>query len=124
MAKKIKYKNHCTPQEYITSNDRWYLDSDCGMKLTGAADVTVTTTTLTSSLAVTSAASSSLTSSQDFFFARNTGDNEVLIAVDGTNYLQQIGVGESIGMELNTSATVKVKCNGSETSTIEYMVAT
>jgi hypothetical protein len=124
LAKKIVYKNHCTPQEYITNNARWYLDSDCGMKLTGAADVTVTTTTFTASLAVTDTGSSSLTSSQDFFYAKNTGGNEVLIAVDGANYLQQIIAGESIAMELNTSATVKVKCSPGETSTIEYLVAT
>jgi hypothetical protein len=35
-AKKILYKNHCTPQEQITDGGRYYLDSDCGRKLTGS----------------------------------------------------------------------------------------
>ena len=35
-AKKILYKNHCTPQEQITNGGRYYLDSDCGRKLTGS----------------------------------------------------------------------------------------
>jgi len=40
MADRIIYKNHCTPQEKITftGGDRWYLDSDCGRKLTGIAE--------------------------------------------------------------------------------------
>jgi len=53
VAYKITYKNHITPQEYITGNSRWYLDSDCGRKLTGSAIVTVSSRTYVSSLAVT-----------------------------------------------------------------------
>ena len=62
MAYQITYKNHITPQEYITENSRWYLDSDCGRRLTGAAVVTITSRTYVSSLAVTNTPSSSLTS--------------------------------------------------------------
>ena len=37
MADRIVYKNHCTPQEKLgfAAGDRWYLDSDCGRKLSG-----------------------------------------------------------------------------------------
>ena len=47
MAEKIIYKNHCTPQEqadFTTGNDRWYLDSDVGRKLTGICESKATTT--------------------------------------------------------------------------------
>ena len=36
MAKRILYKNHCTPQEQVSSGGRYYLDSDCGRKLAGS----------------------------------------------------------------------------------------
>ena len=37
MADRIIYKNHCTPQEQLAfaGGSRYYLDSDCGRKLTG-----------------------------------------------------------------------------------------
>ena len=47
MAEKIIYKNHCTPQEqadFTTGNDRYYLDSDVGRKLTGTCESKATTT--------------------------------------------------------------------------------
>ena len=57
--KRILYRNHCVPQEQVDSGDRYYLDSDCGRKLTGenlysldtntTATATITSTTLLSS---------------------------------------------------------------------------
>ena len=38
----INYKNNCTPQEYLTENSRWYLDSDVKKKLTGKARIDTT----------------------------------------------------------------------------------
>ena len=56
---KVKYKNHCTPQEQVSSGGRWYLDSDCGRKLTGSSDTSATlagTGTLTTGTAITDSA--------------------------------------------------------------------
>ena len=54
MAKKILYKNHCTPQEQITAGGRYYLDSDCGRKLTGSRLLTLSGATTTGTLTVAS----------------------------------------------------------------------
>ena len=73
---KVRYKNHCTPQERIVSGGRYYLDSDCGRKLTGVCDTSAsitTTGTYDETLAVTDSASSALTSSHDFIFMKLAG---------------------------------------------------
>ena len=127
MAKRIIYKNHITPQEYITENSRWYLDSDCGRKLIGSASVDVSSNTYVSSLAVTSSPSSSLTSNQDFIYIKNTGGgsgNDVLVSLDGgTKYYIVLTDGASLATKITTATSIKVKCN-SGNSTIEYLTGT
>ena len=122
---KLTYKNHCTPQEYITENSRWYLDSDCGRKLTGAAIVTVSSRTYVSSLAVTDTPSASLTSTQDFIYIKNTGGgsaDDVLVSLDGgTTYYIVLSEGESLATKIATTASVKVKCDTGNDSTVEYL---
>ena len=125
---KVIYKNHCTPQEQILSNGRYYLDSDCGRKLTGNCETSATlsgTGTYDANLAITDSESSALTSSHDFIFIKNTGGgsgNDILITLDDSNYLILLSSGESFASEINTSAVVKVKCATDEDSTIEYYV--
>ena len=125
---KVRYKNHCTPQEQIASGGRYYLDSDVGKKLTGTCDTdaSITTTgTYDDSLAITSTASSALTSSDEFVFIKNTGGgsgNDVLITLDDINYLILLSEGEAFTAQISTSAVIKVKCAADEDSTIEYFV--
>ena len=125
---KVRYKNHCTPQEQIASGGRYYLDSDVGKKLTGTCDTdaSITTTgTYDDSLAITSTASSALTSSNEFVFIKNTGGgsgNDVLITLNNSNYQILLSDGEAFASEIDTSAVVKVKCAADEDSTIEYFV--
>ena len=122
---KVRYKNHCTPQEQVIANGRYYLDSDCGRKLTGdcstVASIT-TTGTYDETLAVTDSASSALTSSHDFIFMKNTGSNDVLMTLDNSNYYIVLSEGEAFTSEIHASAVVKVKCGSGETSTVEYFV--
>ena len=121
---KVRYKNHCTPQEQIASGGRYYLDSDCGRKLTGdcSTDASLTTTgTYDETLAVTDSASSALTSSHEFLFIKNTGSTDVLVTLDNSNYLILLSEGEAFASEIGTSAVVKVKTD-SGTSTVEYFV--
>ena len=125
---KVRYKNHCTPQEQTLAGGRYYLDSDVGKKLTGTCDTdaSITTTgTYDDSLAITSTASSALTSSHEFVFIKNTGGgsgNDVLLTLDDSNYLILLSNGEAFASEISTSAVVKVKCAADEDSTIEYFV--
>jgi hypothetical protein len=129
---KIRYKNHCTPQEQILSGGRYYLDSDCGRKLTGNASITPTSTSYNSEQEITDTATS-IASDKDFIFIKNTGSTDVLIAFNGdadTEYLTRLSEGEALSVELRgdtevTNNNVKVKCeNSGETSTIEYFWGT
>jgi len=123
---KVRYKNHCTPQEQIASGGRYYLDSDCGRKLTGDCSTVAsltTTGTYDESLAVTDSASSPLTSSHEFIFIKNTGSVNVLLALNGDNdYHILLSEGEAFASEIDTSSVVMVK-TGSGTSTVEYFVS-
>ena len=134
---KITFKNHCTPQEYITENARWYLDSDVGTRLTGGADagihppnppVYVASTTLSAS-AVTIGAST-----QDFVFIKNLGStaNNVLISLDGTSgkYRIKLAPGESFAAEMGIASAgaenndVYMKTDGTAEQTVQTLRGT
>jgi hypothetical protein len=136
---KVRYKNHCIPQEQIASGGKYYLDSDCGRKLSGDASTSATlaaTGTLTTGQAVDSSPISSevIASNKDFVYVKNTGSTDIIIALDDSqlasgeggsngNYLILLSGGESFASEISTSAKVFAK-TASGTSTIEYFVET
>ena len=122
---KVRYKNHCTPQEQISSGGRFYLDSDAGRKFTGTADTSATlasTGTLTTGAAITTSATQ-IASSKDFIYIKNTGSTEVLVTLDNSNYLILLSEGDAFASEIHTSADVRVK-TASGTSTIEHFSET
>ena len=121
----VRYKNHCTPQAQVIANGRYYLDSDCGRKLTGDCSVVqslTTTGTYDETLAVTDSASSALTSSHEFLFIKNTGSVDVQVTLNNSDYHILLSEGEAFASEIDTSSVVKVK-TGSGTSTVEYFVS-
>ena len=121
----VRYKNHCTPQAQVISGGRYYLDSDCGRKLTGDCSTVAsltTTGTYDESLAVTDSASSALTSSHEFLFIKNTGLVDVWLTLNNSNYHILLSEGEAFASEIDTSSVVKVK-TASGTSTVEYFVS-
>ena len=140
MAKKIMYKNHCTPQEQISSGGRYYLDSDCGRKLTGNEEFTLGsgTTAYTSTDTVSSSDIVEVADDKDFVFIKNLGGgsgDDVLISLNGdgsggaTEYSLRLSSGEAMSLELRhdasvTDTSVKVKCASTEDSTIEYFTGT
>ena len=125
---KVRYKNHCTPQEQILTDGRWYLDSDCGRKLAGNADTSATlsaTGTLTTGVAI-STSTLSIASSKDFVYIKNTGSTEVVVSLttDATaKYVIALAAGEAFASEISTLANVRVKTL-SGTSTIEHFSET
>ena len=122
---KVRYKNHCTPQAQVISGGRYYLDSDCGRKLTGdcSTDASLTTTgTYDETLAVTDSASSALTSSHEFLFIKNTGSTDVWVTLNNSNYHILLSENEAFASEIDTSSVVKVK-TASGTSTVEYFAS-
>ena len=127
---KVRYKNHCTPQEQIVSGGRYYLDSDCGRKLTGNADVSATlsaTGTLTQGASISTSTLEIVTagSNADFVYIKNTGSVDVLISLNGTsgNYYILLSEGEAFASEIHVDANVFVK-TASGTSTIEHFSET
>ena len=125
---KVRYKNHCTPQEQISSGGRYYLDSDCGRKLTGDAETSATlsaTGTLTSETSISDTATEvvSAASNGDFVYIKNTGSTDVLVTLDNSNYLILLSEGEAFASEIHVDANVKVK-TASGTSTIDSYFST
>jgi hypothetical protein len=132
---KITYKNHCTPQEYITENSRWYLDSDVGARLTGttvmdfvAVQPVYATATLATSTDVTLA-----TSGKDFLYVKNTGDAniEISFADEDENGSEQAGyriklaTGECFASKIASFASINLRnASGSLTAAYEYITAT
>ena len=119
---KVRYKNHCTPQEQILTDGRWYLDSDCGRKLTGDAD---TSLNIAGSF-VTEVAISGITellSGGDFVYVKNTGSADILVTLDNSNYLILLSPDEAFASEINSSAVVKAK-PVSSASILEYYGST
>ena len=125
---KVRYKNHCTPQEQIASGGKYYLDSDSGRKLTGDAEVSATlsaTGILTTGVAISSSATEIVDAARDFVYIKNTGDTEVTISLTDQlsgNFVIAQAAGEAFASEIHTSARVYVKSTG--TSTIEYFSET
>ena len=124
----IRYKNHCTPQEQVLSGGRYYLDSDCGRKLTGAADtsaILVVPGILSSGTSITDTATEVVPAATtvDFIFIKNTGSTDVLITLDGGNYLILLSGGEAFASEIHIGSNVKVK-TASGTSTIDSFLGT
>ena len=122
---KVVYKNHCVPQEQVASGGKYYIDSDSGRKLTGRAETTATLASTGAHTTGTSISTSatSIASSKDFVYVKNTGSTDVLVTIDGTNYLILLSESEAFASEISTSADVRVK-TASGTSTIEYFTVT
>ena len=127
---KVRYKNHCTPQEQILTGGRYYLDSDCGRKLTGdsSPNASITATgNYEASKAVTATGSEceivSAASNYLFVFIKNTGSTDILVTLDGTNYFILLSEGEAFASEINPATNVLVKTTPSGTSTIEHYEA-
>ena len=125
---KVVYKNHCTPQEQVSSGGRYYLDSDCGRKLTGSCETsgTLAATGAYESSASVSTSATSIASSKDFVFVKNTGKYDVHISLtsDTTSaYLIKLSTGEAFTSEISTSANVRVKTLSGH-STIDYFTVT
>ena len=120
--KRILYKNHCTPQEQFESTDRYYLDSDCGRKLTGSniyelgSDTTVTNTIT---------ASAAIGTTIDFIAvtATSISSGTVLISLDGgTTSIIQLLEGECFASKIASGAAPYVTISG--TATVDYMTGT
>jgi hypothetical protein len=117
---KITFKNHCTPQEYVLENTRWYLDSDIGARLTGGANAgidSVQQPVYAASVTLAASGASPVSigdTTQDFVFIKNLGltaagvvsASNVLVSLDGTGgkYRIKLAPGESFAAEIGTAS--------------------
>ena len=131
MAVKIIYKNHCTPQERIdfSSGNRFYLDSDCGRKLTGNCEPNKTlTTTYYGTGTLAGGANVTLESSRavDFAFVKNTGDaNSLTINIGGDGAFITLNPGDSFASQIDNNmadAGDTVRLDSSSGTTYEYLL--
>jgi len=142
---KITFKNHCTPQEYITENNRWYLDSDVGTKLTGGADADITiedqpTYSASTTLDASATPVSIGATTQVFVFIKNLGltsagvvsTASVLVSLDATGgkYRIKLAAGESFAAEIGTASagaevnSVYMKTDGTAEQTVQTLRGT
>ena len=129
MAEKITYKNHCTPQEqadFDTGNDRYYLDSDVGRKLTGTCESKASTT----GTLVTGTYSGTISlSSKKFIYVKNTdtsGSDYLLLNIGSMGAVIKLGPEESFASDIGSTASdnTTVAITGSGTPTYEYISGT
>ena len=121
MAKKILYKNHCTPQEQVSSGGRYYLDSACGRKLTGGTLLELGSDTVVYN---TITATAAIGTTIDFIFVKavSISSGTVTISLDGTTEIIVLQEGEGFASKIASGATPKVHISG--TATVEYFTGT
>ena len=121
--KRILYKTHCTPQERVGSTDRYYLDSDCGRKLTGSYmyDLDSAGTTVTDTITSSGAIGTTI----DFIAvtATSISSGTVLISLDGgATSIIKLLEGECFASKIASGAAPYVTISG--TATVDYMTGT
>ena len=128
---KIVYRNHCTPQEKVdfSSGERWYLDSDCGKKMTGNCETGVTiASTYYGTGTLAAAGDVTLESSREvnFTFVKNTGSNALTINLNAAGAFIQLLAGESFASEIckagNPANGCTVRLDSSSGTTYEYLL--
>ena len=142
---KITFKNHCTPQEYVTENSRWYLDSDIGTRLSGGTNANIDTTVqpLYHASRTLDASATPVrfgTGYVKFAFIKNLGLTSagavstavVKISLDGSggSYRIILAAGESFAAEIGTASAgsevndVYMKTDGTAEQTVQTLRGT
>ena len=121
--KRVLYRNHCVPQEQVGSGDRYYLDSDCGRKLTGSYLYDLDSTGTTATGTVTS--SGAIGTTLDFIavIATSISSGTVMISLDnGTTSIIELKEGECFASKIASGAQPYVTISG--TASVDYMSGT
>ena len=126
MAKRILYKNHCTPQEQVGSSDRYYLDGDCGRKLTGSNLYELGSDTTTTDTITSTASSGTMGGDTGFDFiavtATSISSGTVTISLDGSTEIIKLLEGECFASKIASGAAPKIHISG--VATVDYMTGT
>jgi len=126
MAKRILYKNHCTPQEQVGSSDRYYLDGDCGRKLTGSNLYELGSDTTTTDTITSTPSSGTMGGDTGFDFIAVTAtyisSGTVTISLDGSTEIIKLLEGECFASKIASGAAPKIHISG--VATVDYMTGT
>ena len=123
--KRILYKNQSTPQERVDSTDRYYLDSDCGRKLTGSYKYDLDSTGTTTTGTLTSTDELGDDTGFDFIAvtATSISSGTVYLSLDnGTTQIIELLEGECFASKIRSDAQPVVTISG--TATVDYMTGT
>ena len=120
----VTFRNFCVPQEKDSTGARWYLDSDCGRKLSGSAVLagemgnTVNFVDSTTSLPV------DLQAGFDFFYLKCVSGDDIKLSLDGgSNYLISLSSGQAFASYVDSSAA-DIKFDSTGTSKAQYLTIT
>jgi len=130
---RVVYSNHCIPQEFPADGSvaatRWFLDSDCGRKLTGKHATAVFSNGILYGTATSNGVVVNNTShGPEFVCLKNNGTANVNISLDGsTTYLMIIAPGEAVAFECYEHSDViediaDIYINSTSTPNVEYYI--
>ena len=126
----LTYKNSCTPQELDSGGTRWFMDSDCGRKLSGNSVLSGemgNTLNYVATADVTDSTFIDLQAGFDFFYLKCVSGDDVKLSFDGgSNYLVLLSVGQAFASFVDSSAAdikfLTATADGS--SVVEYLTVT
>ena len=127
------YSNHCIPQEFPADGSvaatRWFLDSDCGRRLTGKYATAVFSNGIFYGTATASGTVKVHTANgPEFVFLKNNGTADVNVSLDGsTTYVMIIKPGEAVAFECydhgdGIEDINDVYINSASTPSVEYYI--
>ena len=120
----VTFRNFCVPQEKDSTGARWYLDSDCGRKLSGSAVLASEMGNTVVFVDSTTTLPQDLQAGFDFFYLKCVSGDDVKLSLDGGgNYLVSLSAGEAFASYVGSSdADIKFDTTGS--STVQYLTIT
>jgi len=120
----VTFRNFCVPQEKDSTGARWYLDSDCGRKLSGSAVLAGEMGNTVNFVDSTTSFPVDLQTGFDFFYLKCVSGDDIKLSLDGgSNYLVSLSSGEAFASYVDSSAA-DIKFDTTGTSTVQYLTIT
>tara|TARA_R110002020_G_scaffold259415_1_gene473322 strand:+ start:5215 stop:5598 length:384 start_codon:yes stop_codon:yes gene_type:complete len=120
----VTLKNFCVPQEKDSTGAKWFLDSDCGRKLSGSAVLDTEMGNTVNFVDFTTSFPVDLQAGFDFFYLKCISGDDIKLSLDGgSNYLVSLSAGEAFASYVDsTAADIKFDSTGS--SKAQYLTIT
>ena len=120
----VTFRNFCVPQEKDSTGARWYLDSDCGRKLSGSAVLAGEMGNTVNFVDSTTSFPVDLQAGFDFFYLKCISGDDIKLSLDGgINYLVSLSVGEAFASYVDSSAA-DIKFDSTGSSKAQYLTIT